>query len=176
MSVARDRAMSLRTIYGVEGVIADHVLDEMLADRSIPVITSSREEMGPLRELLKCGRLYLRDGQSREWLRWLKAEGLCHWRDHEGNQRALHRMAVGLQERQAHEGAGYLVYGDPAATFDYPRCLTVRGVARLARVPEECVGEWWRIVSSELGYTESYRRARESAWWRTPVQRMAWGR
>lgn len=176
MSVARDRAMDLRTIYGVEGVIADHVLDEMLADRAIPIVMTRVDALAPLWEAFARRTCYLRCGQRAEYHRWGKGESLAHDALHLGDQTLLPLTMVALQERQACEFAGALIFGDPAVTFDYPRCLTIRAVAKRARVPLECVEQWWRIVSSELGYTEPYRRARASWEWRTPAQRMAWGR
>lgn len=177
MSAARDHALTLRTIYGVEGVIDDRVLDEMLADRSIPVVMTTADRLNPLWEVYASRVCHLRRTDRPEWHRWGKGESLGHDGLHVGDQTLMPLQRVALQERQACEFTGTLIFGDPAETFGWPPfAVTVPMVARAARVPEECVGEWWRIVSSELGYTEPYRRARESAWWRTPAQWMAWGR
>ena len=169
--------MEVRTICRVEGIASDAALDLALAHRDIPIVMASVQLMGPLREALVRRVGFIREDQTYDWRRWLKAELIGHAALHVGDQREMPLRAIAHQERQAHEFAGTLIFGDPAATFGYPaHAVTTRMVARAARVPHECVEQWWRIVSSELGYTEPYRRARESAWWRTPAQRMAWGR
>lgn len=173
MSVARDRAMALRTIYGVEGVIADRTLDEMLADRCIPVVMTTTERLSPLWEVFASRVCHLRRAQGPEWHRWGKGEALGHDGLHVGDQTVLPLTAVALQERQACEFTGTLIYGDPAETFGWPPfAVTVAMVAAAARVPEECVEQWWRIVGGELAHTEPYQLARESAWWQMPAGRV----
>lgn len=74
------------------------------------------------------------------------------------------RASSRVQERQACEFAGMLIHRDPAATFGWPPfTVTTAMVSAAARVPHECVEQWWRIVGDELADTEPYRRAR-MAW------------
>lgn len=147
MSIARDRALVLRAVYGVEGFATDGDLDAMLADRRIPQVMTSWKLLGPLPEVYVDSTGFLRRGEQREMLRWLKAEVLAHFTNHTGDQTTMPLAAVALQERQAAEFAGWLIFGDLYERYGcgvFP--VTYRLVAEAARVPVDCVERWWEIV------------------------------
>lgn len=139
--------MDLRALYGIEGFASDGDLDALLADRKVPVVMTRWASLDPLPEAVVSGRLHLRRGQARSWDRWGKAEGIAHVVLHTGRQSEMPLAMVALQERQAAEFAGWLIFGDLYERYGcgvFP--VTYRLVAEAARVPVECVERWWQIV------------------------------
>jgi hypothetical protein len=165
MAPARDRAMFLRTIYQVEGVASDEHLDAMLADRSITVITS-REMPVPYEELLHQKTLALRAGLGRPRERWNKAHALGHIALHVGNQWEMPQPFVDLQETQADDFAGWLVFGDLSDLYvGFP--ITGRYLAEAGKVPLECVEKWWRAAGGSVMRQPRYELARDFHWARS---------
>lgn len=158
MGIARDRAMQLRSVYGIEGFASDGDLDVLLAAKGVEILTLSWSAVG-LRELLVGRFLALRRGQSRDWERWLKAHALGHLLLHEGDQRQMPPLVVDRQEQQSEEFAGYLVIGEPHTHYSgYP--VTTRSVASAARLPVECVDRWWNRVAGWYANDPRYVAAR----------------
>lgn len=157
--------MFLRAVYGIGEIATREDLDALLADRDIPILMSSSRVLGPLIETYVGHRGFMRRGLESPWDRWLKAEIVGHFALHDGDQTEMPLTMVAHQERQAHEFAGFLIWGDPAVTFDWPPyAVTTELLAEEARVPRSCVEKWWSIVGGELGAEPHYALMRHWHW------------
>jgi hypothetical protein len=149
VSVAWSRALKLRTVYDINDFARETDLDEILSDLGSPTVLTNDRALGPLPEVLVDGRSYLGRAVDALWRLWLKAELIAHLVLHQGDQTMMPMAAVGLQERQANELAGWLIFGDLYERWGCGVCpVTYVLVAEYARVPVECVERWWAIVGA----------------------------
>lgn len=179
MGLARDRALELRVQMKVPRVPTVPALRRSLrrANLAVRFVTLGPEVYG-----VWVGRAViinaLLDGPDRVWA---IGHELNHFVNDAGNHYGIDWVQKAKCDRRSELFAGHWLMGDPSP--DVPAWE----LAERYRLPYERVARWidlragWLAISSAQGNLERYRHPEREGWrasyeWRTPAQRMAWGR
>lgn len=101
---------------------------------------------GRLREVVIEDYIFIKNGLTSPWRRWLRAHAFAHILLHVGNQVIIAQtnpLLYNRQELQADLFAGYLLVGDP---LRFGPDATLHDIAAWATVPEECLLRWLQAV------------------------------
>lgn len=163
-------AAGLRKRYGIVGLASEADVDGMLADKGLAV-SADRPYVGSVRGLLLGDRVLLRAGMDLPWRKVVKAHELGHHICGHGGQ-GLYlvvptmRVYTSRSEAEAQIFAGVLLIGSPSRRLYGERVQEALDDG----LPIEFVASFLRALGKNAAPLA------DSLEWRTPAQRMAWGR